>query len=252
MTTTSFSRNVTPPRRADQTCGFKPFPITTLRYMPSPLFQQLGFPLLTIHKVPGRQGPPAAMPGSPHDMRYLRVLQRVFLLEDPHDVPRDLHGDDVVTNTDTTATSSSVATYTTTTGASVATKTDLAVPGPTSQTAEGGGEASIGAVAGSIIGALALMGMLLGAALFMWIRSRKEKSWKRDIAESEAISPVTGPDGITIVPYQSCTSVSAPPSYDGRPLRGTGVVASKAKSTPPKIPVRSPERKINVTESGWI
>ncbi|KAK1964791.1 hypothetical protein LY78DRAFT_658969 [Colletotrichum sublineola] len=156
------------------------------------------------------------------------------------------------TNTDTTATSSSVATYTTTTGASVATKTDLAVPGPTSQTAEGGGEASIGAVAGSIIGALALMGMLLGAALFMWIRSRKEKSWKRDIAESEAISPVTGPDGITIVPYQSGTSVSAPPSYDGRPLRGTGVVASKAKSTPPKIPVRSPERKINVTESGWI
>ncbi|KAK2017094.1 hypothetical protein LZ32DRAFT_654940 [Colletotrichum eremochloae] len=157
------------------------------------------------------------------------------------------------TNTDTTATASSVTTYTTTIGASVATKTDLAVPGLTSQAAEGGGEASIGAVAGSIIGALALMGMLLGAALFMWIRSRKkQRRNKQDITESESISPVTGPDGIMIVPYRSGTSVSAPPSYDGRPLRGTGVVALEAKSTPPITPSRSPESKINVTEGGWI
>ncbi|KAK1977783.1 hypothetical protein LZ30DRAFT_752612 [Colletotrichum cereale] len=160
------------------------------------------------------------------------------------------------TNTDATATASSAGTYSTP-AASVATKTDLAVPGPTSQTPEeggGGGGPSLGAAVGGIIGALALMSVFLGAALFVWFRARKKEKekGKRNFPQVEAISPVTGPDGIIMVPYRSGTGVPTPPSYGGRPPREPESVASETARKPPRRPARSPERKINVTEGGWI
>ncbi|KAK2023018.1 hypothetical protein LX32DRAFT_676879 [Colletotrichum zoysiae] len=292
MTTTSPSRNVATTRAADDTCGFRPFPITTLRFPVEEALPLRCFdPRMTCGTSGTYKGCFSTIPTTCRETSTLATScepeelccgtgtysvcwtwlsmeeYRTFSLfmcstasgigtlmpdstmakpssrKDPltiTDLPR--------TNTDATATASPAGTYATTTGAPAVTKTGPSVPGPTSQTPEGGGEASIGAVVGSIIGALALMGLLLGAAVFMWIRSGKKDKRKREAAESETISPVTGPDGIIVVPYRSYTSVSAPPSYDGRLSGGT----EEAKSTPPRRPARSPERKMNVTEGGWI
>ncbi|KZL73133.1 hypothetical protein CT0861_11130 [Colletotrichum tofieldiae] len=154
------------------------------------------------------------------------------------------------TTMDTTATASSTEIYTTTSVATILSRTRLIVPGPTSEVPEGGGEASTGAVVGSIVGALAFVGMLLGAAFFVWVRSRNKK--RGEVLQKDSISPVTEPDGIVMVPYRSSTSVPVPSSYDVQLPRGTEGITSEAGSGPPRRPTRSPERKINVTEGGWI
>ncbi|KAK1999122.1 hypothetical protein LX36DRAFT_680563 [Colletotrichum falcatum] len=296
--TSSLSPSNVPSRGPNNICGFKPFPITTLRF---PLDEALPLrcfdPRMKCGTSGSYKGCFSTIPttchetstlvrscesdemccgtGSPHtacwtwlsmdDTRTFSLFMctttpGIGTLMPDSTMAEPSPGTDTLgttdlpgTNTDTTATASRAGTYTTATGASSATKTGHAVPGPTSQTPQGGGEPSIGAVAGSVIGALALMCALLGAALFVWIRSRrKEKKRKRGAGESAAIGPVTEPDGLIAVPYRQGTSVSAPPSYKGRPSRGAGGVAPEARATPPRRPARSPERRINVTEGGWV
>ncbi|WQF87661.1 hypothetical protein CDEST_12675 [Colletotrichum destructivum] len=143
-----------------------------------------------------------------------------------------------------------------TTSVAVVTKTKLIVPGPTSDTAESNEASPIGAVVGSVVGAVAVLGMILGAALFIWARSRRKRKKREEASPGQAdtIRSVTGPDGIIVVPYGSGTApTSAPPKYTGRVSRwsaDTMVPTDKWKM--PKRPARSPEKKMNVTEGGWL
>ncbi|KZL85119.1 hypothetical protein CI238_09364 [Colletotrichum incanum] len=290
----TFFRNVQPPLtktpKGADTCGFMPFPVTTLRFA-------LGeaFPLRCMDSetecrssgsykgnaslvncvgesnIPGASGPRTltAVGSGPEpytacwtwlsaeDIRtftlfYCNTVSGVGTLMADSTTGKLRSGTNPSSTTnmpgttmDTTAIASSTEIYTTKSGASIITKTRLIVVGPTTETPKGGGEASTGAVVGSIIGALAFVGMVLGAALFVWVRSRKQK--KRKALQTDSISPVTEPDGIVMVPYRSDTSVPVPSSYGVRLSRGTGDTTSEAGGGPPRRPTRSPEKKVNVT-----
>ncbi|TID07738.1 hypothetical protein CH35J_000990 [Colletotrichum higginsianum] len=142
------------------------------------------------------------------------------------------------------------------TSVAVVTKTKLIVPGPTSDAAERSEASPIGAVVGSVIGAVALLGMILGAALFIWVRSRRKRKKREEASpgQTDTIGSVTGPDGIIVVPYGSGTAPApAPPKYAGRVSRWSAdTVVPTDKWKMPKRPARSPERKMNVTEGGWL
>ncbi|KAJ0159240.1 hypothetical protein CTA2_10071 [Colletotrichum tanaceti] len=147
-----------------------------------------------------------------------------------------------------------------TTSVAMVTETKLAIPGPTSEAAESGGASSTSAVVGSVVGAVAFVGMILGAALFIWARSRRKRKRREEATpgQTDAIRSVTGPDGIIVVPYGSGTTPAPAPApaqakYAGRVSRWSAdTVVPAAKWTMPKRPARSPERKMNVTEGGWL
>ncbi|KAK1579701.1 uncharacterized protein LY79DRAFT_336721 [Colletotrichum navitas] len=288
MATASFSRTVPPPGGAD-TCGFKPFPVTSLS---SPADGALPLrcsdPLMTCSTSGSYKGCLSTIPTTCYETSTLArscepdelccgtgfdtACWTWFSMEDTRTFtlftcstvsgvgilmpdstiatpspgtdpssPTDLPG----TNMDAAATAASNGTNSTATGASAAAETNPTATGPTSRTPEGGVGVSIGVIVGTTIGALALVGMILGIALFIWIRSRKEKKKKRDAAKPEPISPVTGPDGIIMGPFCSGGRESAPPSYDGRPSEGAGEAKSPSPRSPPtkSPPPRSPPTK---------
>ncbi|OHE94416.1 hypothetical protein CORC01_10344 [Colletotrichum orchidophilum] len=145
--------------------------------------------------------------------------------------------------------------YTTTAGVSVTTKTRLLVPDLPSETSNAAGEASPGAITGSIVGALAFLGILMGGTLFIWNRSRKKKRLAHEAAIGGPVTPVKKRDSILEVPYHAgAINVPMPSIYGGRSERIPRAESDvqEIPTKPPRRPARSPARKMNVTEGGWI
>lgn len=144
-----------------------------------------------------------------------------------------------------------------TAGITIATKTSLLLPGIPSETSGSSGEASPAAITGAIVGALAFLGILLGATVFIWNRARKKKRLAHEAAIGGPVTPMRKRD--SMIPFHA-GAINVPVSsvYDyGGPSnsvsRGdSGVLEGANTNKPPPRPPRSPARDMNVTEGGWI